>query len=445
MRLVRIALLLAAIAGTSPGCGGGAPPMVRPPVAASTEPAPRPAPAVPRTPSPLDALDPHAKWRARVDVARLHGLPFFENLVPLMQMLQGDDHAAADAQCGFRAIDTPREIALSVFDGGGVAAASSLTVPMVEEIACLRGPLHAVDAKLDDGTPVLRLANDLVAVARGEILFAGTPPALQRILKAFATPDAATQARLGLSGDEVAIVDTAVPEIHADRVSAVLHASMEGFAVGVEAEMPSAEEADRQWGVVRRAVIDAEIDPGHLARIGLAAFAPILSVDGRVIRGKLAVAGDKKEQGLAVGSLLGLVTWGTHRYARNTNEREAPRVVQQIANDLVATAAPAAPHGPLRFPPSSSLVPTWVPRGEAFTSTPADWSGSWKEIGFSISDPQYFRYSFVTSRDRRHVVVRAEADLDGNGASTEVYELPLEINGRGDVLRGTMKEPPRLP
>ena len=95
-----------------------------------------------------------------------------------------------------------------------------------------------------------------------------------------------------------------------------------------------------------------------------------------------------------------------------------------------------------RFPPSAPPVPGAVPPGTKYQSSPSDWQeGSWKTIGFTMDTPQYYRYSVVTSGDRKHATVRAEGDLDGDGKSS-LYELPLELDKQGRVVEGTPRVTP---
>jgi hypothetical protein len=121
---------------------------------------------------------------------------------------------------------------------------------------------------------------------------------------------------------------------------------------------------------------------------------------------------------------------------------EARVTVGEIARDLASSVEHGRKaHGPARFPVSAPAVPAEVPKATKYQSTESDWTATWKEIGFSMKEPQYFRYSIVTAPDRKHAVVRAEGDLDGDG-KTSVYEIPMEIDSKGQVTQAAMKVVP---
>lgn len=67
-------------------------------------------------------------------------------------------------------------------------------------------------------------------------------------------------------------------------------------------------------------------------------------------------------------------------------------------------------------------------RGQKYQSNGADWSGSpWKELRFSIIQPQCYQYSFRSSGtgSTASAVVTAEGDLDGDGHRSS-YAITIE-------------------
>ena len=120
------------------------------------------------------------------------------------------------------------------------------------------------------------------------------------------------------------------------------------------------------------------------------------------------------------------------RYVRHGKTAEARESLTRLAttaaefyNRSDATqpsgAAPQAVHAMRHFPPSSR---TPVPedalsvRGKKYQSNGMDWAVSpWKDLGFSIVQPQCYQYSFEASGAgaTAKAQVVAEGDLDGDG------------------------------
>jgi type II secretory pathway pseudopilin PulG len=129
------------------------------------------------------------------------------------------------------------------------------------------------------------------------------------------------------------------------------------------------------------------------------------------------------------------------RYVRHNKTAEARESVTRLAtgaadfyNRSDATqpsgAAPQAIHAMRHFPPGSR---TPVPdealsvRGRKYQSNGLDWAVSpWKDLGFSIVQPQCYRYSFESqgSGASAKAVVVAEGDLDGDGTRSR-YSLTI--------------------
>ena len=132
----------------------------------------------------------------------------------------------------------------------------------------------------------------------------------------------------------------------------------------------------------------------------------------------------------AILSAIGM--YSLSRYVRHAKTVEAVSSVTSLAgaaaayyNSSDATqptgAAPHAVHAMRHFPPSSRVS---VPeddlsvRGKRYQSNLADWSASpWRELRFSIVQPQCYRYSFESegAGATARAIVTAEGDLDGDG------------------------------
>jgi hypothetical protein len=120
------------------------------------------------------------------------------------------------------------------------------------------------------------------------------------------------------------------------------------------------------------------------------------------------------------------------RYVRHGKTAEARESVTRLATGAAefynrsdanqpSGAAPQAIHAMRHFPPSSRAPVPEDPlsvRGKKYQSNKADWSASpWKDLGFSIVQPQCYQYSFEAQgagAGARGQVV-AEGDLNGDG------------------------------
>jgi prepilin-type N-terminal cleavage/methylation domain-containing protein len=142
---------------------------------------------------------------------------------------------------------------------------------------------------------------------------------------------------------------------------------------------------------------------------------------------------------LAALSMYGLGTW-----VRHGKTLEAIGSVHAIAQAAVtyydesdatqpAGGAQAAAHAMRHFPPSSrGTVPQDAAdvRGKRYQSSRADWSPSpWRELNFSIPQPQYYRYGFESTGTGRASIATgtAQGDLDGSGSSA-TYRLRVTVS-----------------
>lgn len=141
----------------------------------------------------------------------------------------------------------------------------------------------------------------------------------------------------------------------------------------------------------------------------------------------------------AILSAIGM--YALARYVRHNKTAEALESVTRLAtgaadfyNRSDATqpsgANPQAIHAMRHFPSASrSPVPeeTISVRGRKYQSNGVDWASSpWKELGFSIVQPQCYQYSFESqgAGAAAKAVVIAEGDLDGDGTRSR-YSLTI--------------------
>lgn len=160
----------------------------------------------------------------------------------------------------------------------------------------------------------------------------------------------------------------------------------------------------------------------------------------------------------AVLSAIGM--FALARYVRHAKTAEAVGSVSTLAaaaaayyNESDATqptgAAPKAVHAMRHFPPSSRVPVPEDPlsvRGKRYQSNLADWAASpWRELRFSIVQPQCYQYSFVSegAGATAKATVTAAGDLDGDGmrSSYSIEILPDGSSTAQVAATMTKKEP----
>ena len=122
---------------------------------------------------------------------------------------------------------------------------------------------------------------------------------------------------------------------------------------------------------------------------------------------------------VVVGVLATLAISGVRRYITNAKMAEGRVTVAVIAKGIARCSTPRG-----SVPESSGPVPADLSSvsGRKYLSAPREWSHqAFRCGGFSMREPQYFRYEWLRESDAAGVV-RAEADLDGDGAA----EIRLE-------------------
>ena len=150
---------------------------------------------------------------------------------------------------------------------------------------------------------------------------------------------------------------------------------------------------------------------------------------------------------LSIASVVvALAMYGLSRYVKHGKTLEALGEINAIAQAAVsaynesdatqpAGGSQAAIHAMRHFPASSRGSVPQDPadvRGQRYQSTRADWSPSpWRELHFSIPQPQCYRYSFESSGMGRASVATATAqgDLDASGIES-LYRQRVTVNDK---------------
>jgi len=141
----------------------------------------------------------------------------------------------------------------------------------------------------------------------------------------------------------------------------------------------------------------------------------------------------------AILSAIGM--YALARYVRHNKTTEALESVTRLASGAAdyynrsdatqpAGAHPQDVHAMRHFPPSSRAPVPEDPlsvRARKYQSNAMDWAVSpWRELGFSIVQPQCYQYSFEAQGwgASAKALVVAEGDLDGDGTRSR-YSLSI--------------------
>jgi type IV pilus assembly protein PilA len=136
-----------------------------------------------------------------------------------------------------------------------------------------------------------------------------------------------------------------------------------------------------------------------------------------------------------VGVLAALAVYGVRKYLTNAKTAEVRNSLGQMAKDAVAAyeresmgAEPLAPGGTAALSNALCASATKsVPAakgsiaGKKYQSSVADWNtdaatnAGFACLKFSMSDPQYYMYSYAIDAPQGTFTATGEGDLDGNG------------------------------
>jgi type II secretory pathway pseudopilin PulG len=147
---------------------------------------------------------------------------------------------------------------------------------------------------------------------------------------------------------------------------------------------------------------------------------------------------------LALTGLISAVAmYALARYVRHSKTAEAVGSLSTLARASAAYydasdatqpvgTTPDAAHAMRHFPPSSTRsVPPILEdvRGKRYQSATADWATSpWHELQFSIPQPQWYSYSFLSEGSgataKASAIARGDLDADGNVATYSITVVP---------------------
>lgn len=154
-----------------------------------------------------------------------------------------------------------------------------------------------------------------------------------------------------------------------------------------------------------------------------------------------------------VGVLAALAVYGVRRYVYTSKTAEARGGVGRLAKDAAqvfygermrGAALPFQETARMTgwFCGSTAAVPSQPERvqGQKWQSTPSDWTAAEFDcLGFGFTDPQYYRYQYVSSTGSALASVDegatytavAHGDLDGDGTSS-TFRIHAEVRRDGE-------------
>jgi hypothetical protein len=132
------------------------------------------------------------------------------------------------------------------------------------------------------------------------------------------------------------------------------------------------------------------------------------------------------DQAHDLGILAGVAVHGVRAYMRDAKLAEKTSTIDSIAKDYAEwwrhdDGTPRARRKLVALPP----VPSDVPRNAKYQSGTDDWK-AWREIGFAMSDPQYFQYGVEIAKGGKSGSIVARGDLNGDGVDS-IYRLEFHV------------------
>ena len=144
---------------------------------------------------------------------------------------------------------------------------------------------------------------------------------------------------------------------------------------------------------------------------------------------------------IGVGSVIAIAS--VRKYIANAKTVEARMSLAQIGKDTAEAYAREFHTEPVLCGSASHPVPSEPPHAAKYQSSPSDWNVDAKAhrgfacIRFSLEQPQYYSYNYVSSGDA--MTASAIGDLDGDNILS-TFTLKGHIVGTGVVLDTKLDE-----
>jgi len=150
-----------------------------------------------------------------------------------------------------------------------------------------------------------------------------------------------------------------------------------------------------------------------------------------------------------VGVLAALAIYGVQRYIANAKTAEAKNSIGQISKD--AQSAFAREHMSTaevmkagdtakvsnRLCLDGPAVPAAIPEAEKVQSGADEWTDGWKCLRFSMSEPQYYQYTYDSDSSATEpgtkFEAKAQGDLDGD-KTPSTFSIVGEVQAGGELF-----------
>lgn len=302
---------------------------------------------------------------------------------------------------------------------------------------CLQKLVPKLERTEVDGLPALSVSDGYV-VAREPFLVAGQAVAVRRALERLDRG-----ARQRVPEPYLYVQLESAEAFEAERIVVGMASRSSGTELDVEVRAKSVEQAAEFEAEVldlRRRALDelehSDLEPSAQQLVRDLVGSVRLQRSGAQLLGGFGFGSPDREATI-LGVAAGLAVHGVQRYMARAKTAQARTALWTISQKLMAYAVEQKPP---HFPRSAPKVPLQTPTGEAYQSSEQDWQQQgWKDVEFSLSEPQYYALEFETARGGQKVTVRAVGDIDGNGSESR-YELDLKIDGGQPTIAGPMRE-----
>lgn len=436
--------------GLAVGCGGAT---------RRSEPTPR-APAAsaktlaaPLSPA-LASVGRDADFVLRIDGHNLRQSPLFGLLLANSRRLPGSGKLAAiDQKCGFPLLDAIDEVVLSgkLQAGPGrphlrnALVAVALNRAPEDGVHCIAAVAGDARQAEIDGRAAMQIDVDEYVAAEGKLVLAGSRRALRggiaRVQRGGEALPVDLRTRLSKNLDADLFARAVLPEalpVPVQSAELTLRSDAAHFALRLSVNATSERAARRLADLAGR--LRARLAQGasaiHDPKVAQAARALVQTIttdaQGRTAVAEFDVQGDARAQALRVGAVAALAIAGVRRYIARAKSAEA-RILVHVVTDRLVAYLKTEPAARRRMPPSAPRTPAEVPKGKPVVVQSNAWTGSWKTIHFTPSGRPLYSLEIQVSRDRRHAIVRALGDLDGDGV-LGTYEQAVEIGPGGKVV-----------
>jgi hypothetical protein len=403
---------------------------------ASATPAPSgaTAPIPVRAGSPLSlAVRPGAMHAGYANVKGLRDRGWFKFLDALPPEMSGPVGELV-TKCGSAPWSLVDEIAWSGSKGDDLVIVASLAAPPDAVLACIRGVAPGAERQ-DKGADRGFAWGRTSAVIHQGLLVVGTGRSFQDVTLDVPAPGSPLLDKVAPAANQllrISVDAKALPGAPADAVDLTMTST--DTEMSIEALVRASNDAaageleKRARGMIEQ-----------LESMKEAATLPPMKVsrDGDVVRFVVSKKGDATEQAGVLGTTSAIAIYGIRRYLQNAKLAEAKNTVSAIARSIVAWSesesvdAKGNPMPRHRCPPSAAPVPKDIPAGRKYQSSDADWGGTWHDIRFMMTSPQYYRYRIDSSPDAMKCSVVAEGDLDANGKTSKV-SLGVSFDAQGN-------------